>query len=130
MIHVTLDILFLDTLSVTSTIIIGLLAGYIYGLFFVQTQKRAFSSLSNSRYSTLLYSCRILAARIVLISLGCFYILRLPKIHFILLLISFVITFWIAILLKRPTNDRAGNSYHTWSVPCSFYRINASLFHY
>jgi len=69
-------------------IIIGIFSGLVYWLFFVLAQKRAFS---------LLFAA-FAALRIILISVIWYYLLPWSPINFILVMISFSITFWLLLL--------------------------------
>lgn len=79
------------------TILIGSSIGFAYGLFFGHTQKRALCVNTYSLPKTVVHVLLNAVARISLLSICGFYLLHLAKIHFILLIITFVITFWIMI---------------------------------
>ncbi|MCX5924868.1 MAG: hypothetical protein NT124_01030 [Candidatus Dependentiae bacterium] len=84
------------------TILIGSVTGFAYGLFFVHTQKRALSLQTYSSVSkSITHFIGNSLVRYALLGICGFYLLRLAIIHFILLIIAFVITFWLAIFNKK-----------------------------
>jgi len=84
------------------SILIGSVTGFAYGLFFVHSQKRALSLQTYSSASkTISLSIGNSLVRYAILGICGFYLLRLTLIHFILLIIAFVITFWLAIFNKK-----------------------------
>lgn len=81
-------------------LVIGFLSGIVYGLFFVIQQKRAFSRLFCSFFS---------AVRIIILATIWFYLLPWNEINFILVVISFSVTFWCSILIGINRSR-----YHGW----------------
>ena len=82
-------------------IVAGLIAGIIYGLFYVYKKKRVLAALherpSRARYY-LIYLGPI--ARIAFIATLIVLLLRYPTIPFILTIICFLVGFWLAIFFK------------------------------
>ncbi|HSC24741.1 MAG TPA: hypothetical protein VLB80_00790 [Candidatus Babeliales bacterium] len=79
------------------SIILGLIIGTVYGLFFVAQQRRALSlghvSLLYYLFSSLLFSC----IRCIIFAFCIIYVLRSSSIDLILVLISFSLAFWYII---------------------------------
>lgn len=87
-------------LELIASVIIGSIAGIVYGLSFVAQQKRVFSSPANqSKINT--QALLFFLLRVLLLSIAGYYLLRLSSNQIILnILISFVISFWLTILKK------------------------------
>lgn len=80
----------------------GIALGFVYGLFFVLQQKRAFSSsiIVHNRYKFIIATLFFFSMRIMIFIVSLFYILHSSSINLILVLMSFVITVLIVILSK------------------------------
>jgi len=72
--------------------------GMLYGLFFLRSRRRAF--LASSGTKNLVLSSLTSALSIALITIIFFYLLRLSSIHLIILLPTFMMSFWFVILNK------------------------------
>lgn len=79
--------------------IIGLLGGYLYGLFFVYERKRVLFT----QQSILITFVTPIITRILIFGLICYYLLITTQILFILTLICFITGFWSIILQKKAT---------------------------
>lgn len=81
------------------SLIIGCVFGFSYGLLFLYQKKRALSFDSSNACSLFFWSHHIIftALRMAGITLALCYLLPLPKIHFILVMISFMLIFWVVI---------------------------------
>ena len=76
----------------------GTLTGYIYGLLFLHTRSGALSLASFVFFNFLRFA--------LLFGAG-IYLLALPSIQPIILVLSFLATFWLVILMqKAPFNER------------------------
>jgi len=82
------------------SIITGSFLGITYGLLFLHSRRRALLNNAPSA-KKMMFSFAYSALRIVLIALVLFYLLRLDSIKLIILLPSFLVAFWILILLKK-----------------------------
>lgn len=82
---------------------IGLLLGYIYGLFFLFHIRRVLlvkapspSDKNITKASLISFTSAI--ARMVILAVIAWLLLRIPSINFVLVLLSFLVTFWLVIL--------------------------------
>lgn len=80
--------------------IIGLCSGYLYGLFFVISRRRAFlvPQKQTSFVRTFLLPTLV---RIALFSMICYYLLITTPMQFILTMVCFITGFWIQVLRKK-----------------------------
>jgi len=82
-------------LTALTSLLIGSVIGIAYGLFFLYTREGRVLSFAWT------------IIRFGLIGIFFFYLLRLPVIHFIILLPSFLIMFWLTVLNRKATlNER------------------------
>ena len=86
--------------SLLIPVIVGLISGLFYGLFFILQRRRAGSFLFSSLLATL---------RIGILVIIWLYLLPLKPFTLILVVVSFSVTFWMSILtgIKR-------SRYHGW----------------
>jgi len=91
--------------SILISILIGLVSGTIYGLFFLATRRRVFqlsdSYQTRSSRSLILTSAGMSMARMMAFGLFVAYLLLSPSITFILILPCFLIAFWLTILTHK-----------------------------
>lgn len=86
------------------SLITGTCIGFLYGLVFVKSQRQA-QSLGNHILFTLVRFSFLTAAGI--------YLLVLPSIQPIILVLSFLATFWLVILTHKALgHERCGTSKH------------------
>ncbi len=83
---------------------IGIFTGLMYGLSFVLQQRRVFRVTASEQPNLLVVSLLSIVRFSILATLW-YYLLRWPSIDFILVLMFFLVTFWLIILKKRPTQD-------------------------
>lgn len=81
--------------------VIGGLVGYLYGLFKLKAHTLPTPGNQAAHFKTVLFYT---FARIVLFSLICLYMLLTSRIHFILALICFLMTFWGIIVYKKAVS--------------------------
>jgi cell division protein FtsW (lipid II flippase) len=80
------------------SIIVGGCIGYLYGLLFIYQKKGAlFNDSQHHNVQSLISQIFLTVMRIASIALIIWYLLPLPKIDFILVMLSFFILFWIVI---------------------------------
>jgi len=85
----------MTTLAALISLSIGSVTGIVYGLSFLHGR-------SNRALSFVFTFVRLACLAIFF-----FYLLRLPAIHFIILLPSFLIMFWLTVLNRKATlNER------------------------
>jgi len=87
-----------------TTVSIGIVTGTIYGYIFGYSQRTSIAttfSHRNNIYAIWLNVVCTTIMRCVFCFAYVFYLLPLPKIHFILLLIVFIVAFWTTILSLR-----------------------------
>lgn len=92
--------------SYVISIITGIALGFLYGLSFLATEKKALFAASNLTNPSMAFSTSVVKrmARIIIFALSYYYLLHHFGIHSILLLLFFFIAFWLIILTKRePT---------------------------
>jgi len=84
---------------ISLSIVVGCILGLIYGLLFLNQKKRALfdTDKSTNFFSFWLHQLLYASLRIGGMTLIILYLLPLPKIHFIMVMISFLIIFWIVI---------------------------------
>ena len=82
---------------------LGAISGVLYGLSFVFTQRRVLYSQQtpdHNSYRKQIPHSLISAARIVIFAI-IVYLLRLETIHFILVVTTFLLTFWLLVLTRK-----------------------------
>ncbi len=84
-------------LKVIASCIIGLITGYMYGLFFVYERKRVLFNSTSTLYTFILP----IVIRMLLFGVIVSYLLITTRIHFILTLLCFIASFWSIILQKK-----------------------------
>jgi len=89
--------------AISFSLLAGTVVGIVYGLFFVETRKRAFSSCDNAHNTrpATIYLRALSSAfirMIAIITLG-YYLLYFPAINSILLITSFLGSFWLTVLI-------------------------------
>ncbi len=89
----------MNTLTITS-LCLGLLSGYFYGLSFVAMQKRVFMLSITHKKNFFLPSIRIL-----ILSLTLYSLLQSIKTDLTLVFIAFMAAFWIVIYTKVYVHD-------------------------
>lgn len=77
-----------------TSLCIGSFCGYLYGLSFVETQKRAF--YWNRKHTTILNITRIL-----ILTFGLHSLLQSITTDLTLVFISFIATFWLVVVHKK-----------------------------
>lgn len=83
------------------SIIVGIVAGYFYGLSFLLSRREAHlfhPAHAHSRHQ--LISFLLTTARFSILALLIFYLLRYSQLNVILILALFIITFWLVIIVK------------------------------
>ena len=83
--------------SYTGSIIVGCCIGYLYGLLFIYQKKGALFCAGQNSVSALINQIVLTMVRISIIAAIIWYLLPLPKIHFILVMMNFFIFFWIVV---------------------------------
>ena len=81
------------------SLILGSCAGLIYGLFFFHQRRRVL--LSNKQRQPLRTAIAYGIARLITIALLWFIVLHYPTLNPILVLVSFLITFWLVVFLSK-----------------------------
>ncbi len=84
-------------LKIITSCIIGVITGYMYGLFFVYERKRVL--LNNT--STLQTFILPIVMRMSLFAALLYYLLMTTRMHFILTLLCFIAGFWAMVLQKN-----------------------------
>ena len=86
---------------------VGCCIGYLYGLLFIYQKKGAlFNTKQQDGGNPLLRQILLTVTRFSVIAFIIWYLLLLPKIHFILMMMSFFTLFWIVIIrYKGPTHE-------------------------
>ena len=81
-------------------LMLGLTIGLVYGLSFDTHQRRVLRSGTHT--STLIKHLLLLMVMRLALIIPCFYyLLRLPQIHSILVLITFIAAFWLVLFYKK-----------------------------
>ena len=83
----------MELFAISQSLLIGSIAGILYGLSFLLFRGRRVLSFIAA------------FVRLSIIGLFIFYLLRSPSIHFILVLSSFLMMFWLTILKKKAALD-------------------------
>lgn len=88
--------------SLIIAIIIGILSGYLYGLFFLLQRRRVFThQTTQKKYNNIyVYSFFFMAMRITILALLWYYLLPLGFLHFIIIMVCFFLSFWFVIAQK------------------------------
>jgi Ca2+/Na+ antiporter len=98
------------------SIILGSLIGILYGLFFVTQQRRALSLDRTSFAHHLAKSVLFSLARLIILAIAMVYILHSSSINLILLLLSFLTSFFIISYfvklqhVRRKSSEEKGHS--------------------
>ena len=82
---------------------LGAISGAVYGLSFVFTQRRVLYSQqtqNSNSYRNQIPHGLVAAARIIIYAI-IVYLLRLETIHFILVVTTFLLTFWLLVLTRK-----------------------------
>ena len=84
--------------SYAGSIIVGCCIGFLYGLLFMHQKKGAlfYADQQNSMQSWI-NQFFLTVSRFIIIAIIIWYLLPLPKIHFILVMISFLVLFWVVV---------------------------------
>ncbi len=88
--------------SIILSVVIGIIIGIIYGLSFLIQRKKALSiyeSIDLKRFYLTTIILNII--RIVCLFLLFYFIFPSKSINFIIVMLSFIVTFWITILKKE-----------------------------
>ena len=81
--------------SLAGSIIVGCCIGYLYGLLFMNQKKGAlFYADQQNGIQSWVNQLFLTVSRFVIIAIIIWYLLPLPKIHFILVMMGFLICFW------------------------------------
>lgn len=93
----------IDAVTTLTSLVIGSFVGYLYGLSFAYTQRKALSAAQqvtekSSSSRQIIFIAGLL--RILVFSCFLFFLLRLTKTDLILVMISFFTLFWFAIISK------------------------------
>ena len=90
--------------SYAGSIIIGCGIGYLYGLLFMYQKKGAlFNAGQQNSIPPLINQIFLTVIRFAIIAIIIWYLLPLPKIHFILVMTSFFILFWFVVTQYKGT---------------------------
>ena len=85
---------------------VGSCAGFFYGLLFMYQKKGAlFNTKRQNTVQHLLNQIFVTSIRFGLIALSVWYLLPWPKIHFILIMISFFVLYWIVVIQYKGYPD-------------------------
>lgn len=81
---------------------VGLILGFIYGLFFLFGMRRVLL-LENTTSDPHLKKTSLISfvsaiSRITILAVIAWLLLRIPSINFVMVLLSFLVTFWLVIL--------------------------------
>lgn len=85
--------------SYVGSIIIGCCIGFLYGLLFMYQKKGAlFFANRSSNIQSWANQISLTVFRFIIIAIILHYLLPLPKIHFILVMMSFLLLFWVVVI--------------------------------
>jgi len=84
--------------SLLISILVGCCIGYLYGLLFVYQKKGAFLNHQLYGIQSSVKQIFLTVIRISMIAIIIWYLLLLPKIDFILVIVSFFLFFWIVVM--------------------------------
>lgn len=83
--------------SYAGSIIVGCCIGYLYGLLFIYQKKGALYRTGQNSVQSSINQIVLTIIRFSIIAAIIWYLLPLPKIHFILVMMNFFIFFWIVV---------------------------------
>ena len=84
--------------SYAGSIIVGCCIGLLYGLLFMHQKKGAlFHADQQSGIQSWINQILLTVTRFIAIAFIIWYLLPLPKIHFILVMMSFLVLFWVVV---------------------------------
>ena len=85
--------------SYAGSIIVGCCIGFLYGLLFMRQKKGAlFGADQQTGLQSWSNQILLTVLRFVVIAVIIWYLLPLPKIHFILVMLSFLVLFWVVVI--------------------------------
>jgi ABC-type transport system involved in Fe-S cluster assembly fused permease/ATPase subunit len=85
--------------------IVGCCIGYLYGLLFIYQKKGALSRTGQNSIQSSISQIMLTVIRFSCIAAIIWYLLPLPKIHFILVMMNFFIFFWIVVTQYKGLPD-------------------------
>ena len=87
--------------SIILSVAVGALSGLLYGLSFLNSRKKAFLIYQTSVNKFHLNSTLISAIRILGLGALFYYTLKFKHINFLIVVLTFLISFWLTILKKE-----------------------------
>lgn len=98
--------MFTQLISYIGSMIVGCCIGCLYGLLFIYQKKGAlFRTRQPNNIQSLIKQIFLTVIRISIIAIIVWYLLPLPKIHFILVMTNFFILFWIVVNQYKGAPD-------------------------